>query len=156
MRRGIWVGSRKATRLLGIEGLTVVHVVVDGTGGRVVHAVTADDVVPGCPKWRVVSTARKGRVVTFPRDVPYGERVVRLVWHKRRWRCQEPLCPQGSLTESISRTPDVARIIAWLSTSPSEVVHRLARLPDQHRPRSKASFALVSRSLRRPAAPHQF
>lgn len=83
-------------------------------GGPVVHAVTADDVVPGCPRCGVVSTARKGRVVTFPRDVPYGDRVVRLVWHKRRWRCREPLCPRGSFTESIPQLPPRARITARL------------------------------------------
>ena len=65
--------------MLGLEGLTVVGVVVDVAGGRIVHAVTADGVVPGCSQCGVVSTSRKGRVVTFPRDVPFGEDLVRLV-----------------------------------------------------------------------------
>jgi hypothetical protein len=38
-----------ATRLLGLEGLTVVQVVIDDSGGRIVHAVTADEVAAGCP-----------------------------------------------------------------------------------------------------------
>ena len=103
-----------ATRLLGLEGLTVVQVVVDDAGGRVVHAVTAEEVLPGCPKCGVVSTARKGRVVTFPRDVTYGQDVVRLVWHKHRWRRQEQKCPRGSFTESIDQLPPRARITARL------------------------------------------
>ena len=101
-----------ATRLLGLEGLTVVQVVVDDAGGRIVHAVTADGVPAGCPQCGVVSTSPKGRVVTFPRDVPYREDLVRLVWHKHRRRCQERLCPRGSFTESISQVPARARITA--------------------------------------------
>jgi len=53
-----------ATRLLGLEGLTVVSVVIDDAGGRIVHAVTADEVAAGCPECGVVSTSHKGRVVT--------------------------------------------------------------------------------------------
>ena len=103
-----------ATRLLGLEGLTVVQVVVDDAGGRIVHAVTAAEVPAGCPECGVISTSRKGRVVTFPRDVPYGADLVRLVWHKHRWRCQERLCPRGSFTESIGQVPARARITARL------------------------------------------
>ena len=107
----IWARSRRAPRgrLLGLEGLTAVQVVVDDAGGRIVHAVTADELAAGCPECGVVSTSRKGRVVTFPRDVPYGEHVVSLVWHKHRWRCQERLCPRGSFTESIGQVPARAR-----------------------------------------------
>ena len=68
-----------ATRLLELEGLAVVQVVVDDAGGRIVHAVTADEAPAGCPECGVVSTSRKGRVVTFPRDVPYGEDLVVLL-----------------------------------------------------------------------------
>ena len=103
-----------ASRLLGLEGLTVVSVVIDDAGGRIVHAVTADDVPAGCPECGVVSTSHKGRVATFPRDVPYGEHVVGLVWHKHRWRCKERACPRGSFTESIPQVPARARITARL------------------------------------------
>ena len=103
-----------ASRLLGLEGLTVVEVVIDDAGGRIVHAVTADEVPAGCPECGVVSTSPKGRVVTFPRDVPYGQELVRLVWHKHRWRCKEQLCPRGSFTESIPQVPARARITARL------------------------------------------
>ena len=48
----------------------------------------------------VLSTSVKGRVVTRPRDIPYGAAPVGLVWHKRRWRCREQACPRGSFTES--------------------------------------------------------
>ena len=103
-----------ATRFLGLEGLTVGQVVIDDARGRIVHAVTADEVAAGCPECGVVSTSRKGRVVTFPRDVPYGQDLVRLVWHKHRWRCQERLCPRGSFTESIGQVPARARLTCRL------------------------------------------
>jgi transposase len=30
-----------------------------------------------------------------PGDIPYGATGLRLIWHKRRWRCNERLCPPG-------------------------------------------------------------
>ena len=56
-RVGVEVG---ADRLLGLEGLTVVRVELDAQGGRVVHAVTAQEFEPGCPKCGVISTSLKG------------------------------------------------------------------------------------------------
>ncbi len=52
--------------------------------------------------------------MTFPRDVPDGEDVVRLVWHKHGWRCKEQLCPRGSFTESIPQVPARARLTCRL------------------------------------------
>lgn len=75
------------TELLGLEGLTVVQVVVDDAGGVIVHAVPADEEPAAFSECGVVSTSPKGRGVTFPRDVPSGEDLVRLLWHKHRWRC---------------------------------------------------------------------
>ena len=103
-----------ATRLLGIDGLTVVDVEVDAGGARVVHAVTDESVPPGCPTCGVVSTSPRGQARTRPRDVPYGDRPVRLVWHKRRWRCRERKCPRGSFTESLLAIPARARLTARL------------------------------------------
>jgi hypothetical protein len=47
----------------------------------------------------------KGNVATAPRDIPYGTRPIAVLWHKRRWRCQEPLCAKASFTESITELP---------------------------------------------------
>jgi hypothetical protein len=44
-----------AARLFGPGGLTVVQVVIGDTGGRIVHAVTADEVPAGCPECGVVN-----------------------------------------------------------------------------------------------------
>lgn len=90
--RGGRVGQRGATLLLGIEGLTVASVSVDTDGGRVVEVVTDDESAAGCPQCGVLSTSVKERVVTRPRDIPYGAVPVALVWHKTRWRCREEGC----------------------------------------------------------------
>ena len=103
-----------ATRLLGIDGLTVVSVEVDVEGARVVHAVTDGSVAPACPKCGVVSTSPRGQARTRPRDVPYGDAPVRLVWHKRRWRCREAACPRGSFTEALPAVPPRARVTTRL------------------------------------------
>lgn len=103
-----------ATRLLGIDGLTVVSVEVDAQGARTVHAVTEAGMPPACPKCGVVSTSPRGRVRTHPRDVPYGDAPVRLVWHKSRWRCREAACPRASFTESLPSIPARARLTVRL------------------------------------------
>jgi transposase len=75
-----------ASRLLGLGGLAVDRVASDAFGGRVVHVVTADETASACPNCGVLSVTLKGRVCTRPRDIPYGTRVLRLIWHKWRWR----------------------------------------------------------------------
>ena len=85
------VVASAVSRLLDLEGLAVREIVPDGFGGRVVHVVTADLSASACPSCGEFSTALKGHVTTRPRDVPYGTRPLRLVWHKRRWRCVDPL-----------------------------------------------------------------
>ena len=52
------------SRLLGVEGLAVTRVEVDGAGARVVHVVTADELAAACPACGVFSTAAKGWVQT--------------------------------------------------------------------------------------------
>ena len=73
-----------ASRLLDLGGLAVDRVESDTSGGRVVHLVTADECASACPSCGVFSVCLKGRVCTRPRDIPYGTRVLRLIWHKRR------------------------------------------------------------------------
>ena len=90
-----------ASRLLGLEGLAVDRVALDAFGGRVVHVVTADESASACPTCGVRSVALKGLARTRPRDIPYGTTRLRLIWHKRRWRCKEQLCPRASFTESL-------------------------------------------------------
>lgn len=97
------------TILFDLPGVRVRHVERDEYGGRVVHVDTTAEFAAGCPICGVVSTSVKEYVSTAPRDLPYGERGISLVWHKRRWRCVEPSCPRGSFTEQIGEVPARAR-----------------------------------------------
>ena len=103
-----------ATRLLGLDGLAVVRVEREESGARVVHVVTADETASACPGCGVLSTAVKGSACSRPRDVPYAEAGVHLVWHKRRWRCREAACSRRSFTESIPELPPRARVTVRL------------------------------------------
>ncbi len=87
--------------LLDLDGFAVDRIESDAFGGRVVHVVTADESACACPSCGVFSTSVKAMVCTRPRDIPYGVRSLRLIWHKRRWRCRERLCPRASFTESL-------------------------------------------------------
>ncbi len=64
-----------------------------------------DTAAAGCPSCGVVSTSVKERVTTSPRDIPYGEAGIEVVWHKIRWRCRESACARSSFTESIVEVP---------------------------------------------------
>ena len=105
-----------ASRLLDLGGLAVDRVASDAFGGRVVHVVTADESASACPNCGVLSVSLKGLVCTRPRDIPYGTRVLRLIWHKRRWRCKERLCPRASFTESLPAIQARSRLTTRLRT----------------------------------------
>jgi len=92
--------------LFGLPGVRVQRVEHDEFGGRVVHVETGvDTAAAGCPSCGVVSTSVKERVTTSPRDIPYGEAGIEVVWHKIRWRCRESACARSSFTESIVEVP---------------------------------------------------
>lgn len=67
--------------------------------------VTADPDAAACPSCRVVSMSGKQHVTTGPKDLPYGAAPLRLVWHKRRWRCHQTDCGTMTFTESIPQVP---------------------------------------------------
>ena len=106
--------NEDAGKLLGLDGLGVAAVLLDADRAREVHLVTTDDTAAACPSCGVISTSVKGSAITHPRDVPYGADPVRLVWHKRRWRCRETLCPRGSFTESLPQVPARCRLTTRL------------------------------------------
>lgn len=53
----------------------------------------------GCPGCGVVAVAHD-RVSVEYRDLPAFGRPVRLIWHKRRWRCEDTACPRCTWTET--------------------------------------------------------
>ncbi|MEU2159332.1 ISL3 family transposase [Streptomyces sp. NPDC019396] len=102
------------TLLLNLDGVSVIRVERLEDGTRRVHLATTEEAARACPEcgafaWKVKGTAR-----TRPRDLPYGERGLVLLWHKRRWWCREPKCPRKSFTESVAQLPAGARITARL------------------------------------------
>ena len=97
--------SHPTTLLFGLSGVQVQHVELVEFGGRVAHVQTSDTSSSGCPSCGVVSVSVKGNVTTAPRDIPYGETGISVVWHKTRWRCVEPTCVRLSFTESIDEIP---------------------------------------------------
>jgi transposase len=101
--------SNATTILFDLPGVRVRHVERDECGDRVVHVETAAEYAVGCPACAVVSTSVKEYVVTAPRDIPYGDRGISVVWHKRRWRCDEATCARLSFTEAIVEVPAGAR-----------------------------------------------
>lgn len=106
--------NEDAGKLLGLDGLGVAEVLLEADRAREVHLVTIDENAAACPSCGVISTSVKGSAITRPRDVPYGPDPIRLVWHKRRWRCRETLCPRGSFTESLPQVPARCRLTTRL------------------------------------------
>ena len=102
-----------ATRLLGLEGMGVIGV-EDGEAGLVVHVTTTDEAARACPTCGTISTTRKERRVTRPRQLPYGGRSVDIRWHKSRWYCAERSCPRTSFTEQTRQVPARSRLTAAL------------------------------------------
>jgi transposase len=117
-----------ASRLLDLGGLAVDRVESDAFGGRVVHLVTTDEGASACPSCGVFSSSVKGLVCTRPRDIPYGGTGLRLVWHKRRWRCKERLCPRASFTESLPAVRARSRLTTRLRTELGDAIAEQGRV----------------------------
>ena len=65
---------------------------------------------------------------TRPRDIPYGTRVLRLIWHKQRWRCRERLCPRVSFTESLPAVRARSRLTTRLRTELGDTIAEQGRV----------------------------
>jgi transposase len=110
-----------ATLLLGLEGLGVIKVEKSGAA-LIVHVATLDEGARACPECGVISTTRKDRRCTRPRQLSYGGRQVELRWHKSRWFCAEALCPRASFTEQVRQVPAGTRLTAALRREAGRVV----------------------------------
>lgn len=124
------------TLLLGLPGVRVWRVERRSGGTRVVHVVTADPAAAACPGCGVVSASGKQKVVTRPRDIPYGADAVELVWHKQRWRCRHDDCPIESFTESVPQVPPRRRTTSRLRQAAAQAVasnRSVAEVAAEHR-----------------------
>src|SRR5690606_14515592 len=89
-------GTGLAEALLGLDGFRVLAVYETPTEVVVEVETTADRV--GCADCGVRAEAQ-GRMIVEIRDLPCFGRPAGLVWHKRRWRCRDPLCAAKPWTE---------------------------------------------------------
>ncbi len=124
------------TLLFGLPGVRVERVERLADGTRVVYAVTAEPTAAACPSCGVLSTSVKGRAVTSPRDIPYGEQRIMLRWNKKRWRCREDYCGQSSFTEAIPQVPARARttlrLRSQIGAAIGEAARSVAEVADSH------------------------
>jgi transposase len=74
-----------AEALLGLPGFRVLE--VEETPGEVIIRIETDAELVGCPRCGVVATAQDRMAVEY-RDLAAFGRPARLVWRKRRWRCE--------------------------------------------------------------------
>ncbi len=85
-----------AEAMLGLPGFRVLA--VDETPAEVVIQIETSADRVGCPGCGVVATAHDRMPVEY-RDLAVFGRPARLVWAKRRWRCEEPLCATRTWSE---------------------------------------------------------
>jgi transposase len=102
--------NNDTTLLLGLQGLAAQRVEVDDNGATVVHLSTRDADTARCPSCEQVSTQPKQQVTTRPQNLPHAGRQVKLLWHKKRWRCGNAGCAKRSFTESVPEVPSRARL----------------------------------------------
>jgi transposase len=85
--------------MLGLPGFRVLE--VEETPAEVVIRIETIARLEACLGCGVVATAHDRMEVAY-RDLAAFGRPARLVWSKRRWRCQEALCPMRTWTETSS------------------------------------------------------
>ena len=94
--------------LLGIAGVAVDDA-AEGPDGRLEVWARVSCPVP-CPTCGTFSEEVHEYVTTYPRDVRYGSREIRLYLGKRRLACGNGDCPQGTFTEWVPQLPPRCKI----------------------------------------------
>ena len=86
-----------------LVGLPEVNVIgLHATDTRVELHIESISARPGCPLCGVLAEPKGWREVVLI-DLPFGGRSTALHWHKRRWRCGDQDCSNGSWTEQDDR-----------------------------------------------------
>ena len=86
-----------AEAMLGLPGFRVLE--VDESDAEVVIRIETIPELVGCAECGVVAVAQDRMAVEY-RDLAAFGRPTRLVWIKRRWRCEEPRCIARTWTET--------------------------------------------------------
>jgi len=116
------VSHNGTTILFGLRGVRVREVERVAGGGRVVRVVTDDPGASACPVCGVFSSSVRQRRTTRPRDLPYGEELLVVRWHKVRYACREELCARKAFTERIGEVPAGARVTGRLRRAAGKAV----------------------------------
>jgi transposase len=119
--------TNDATRLLGLDGVAVTSVVTGKDGNPMLALVTVDEQARCCPDCGIRSERPHSWVTTKPRDLPVAGRQAELIWNKRRWRCQEAVCPRKTFTEALPQIPSRAGLTCRLRESAGAGVSDLGR-----------------------------
>ncbi|MEV0924587.1 transposase family protein [Streptomyces spongiicola] len=145
--------NEAATRLLGLEGVSVIKVKDDGAGGSTVYVVTNEDSARACPSCGVFATRLKDYRTTRPWHLPCGGRPVSIRWRKARWYCAEPVCERGSFTEAIHAVPAGMRTTTALRRAAGaagcglrSAVCGLRRIPHRRAGRPRPVLELADRA----------
>ena len=111
--------------LLDLPGFRVVEVrrVEDVTGSesRLVMVETVQPVA-ACPMCGVLAGRVHERPQVQVKDLPVGSGRLRLVWRKRRYRCEQLGCARRSFTETSAQVPARARLTERLRERLAEAV----------------------------------
>ena len=92
--------DRTSVMLERLVGLPRVRVLAVDDDPLRVHVETRLEAVERCSACETPARVKDRDRVPLT-DLPcFGRRAV-LVWHKRRWRCPQPSCPNGSWTETV-------------------------------------------------------
>jgi hypothetical protein len=123
LARGGFALSAVAGGLVAVVGVCAVAGVLCGRGRRHgmattlivtatrrAHLTAADEAARACSSCGVFAVRVKGFVQIRPRHLPYSERRLELVWHKRRWYGTDPAGPRRPFTGQVRQVPAGARI----------------------------------------------
>jgi transposase len=123
-----------------ITALGIREVVVESAG-----------VVPACPSCGVVSERVKDTRRQQLRDLPVAGTAV-VLWRKRRFFCDESVCPRGSFTEATDEVPRRARSTRRLLGALVDAVIRSGRAAVEAAAAHGVSWWLVQKALDAAAA----
>lgn len=89
--------TRMCELLVGLPSVNVLGI-EDEPGGRLIVHIECRGSRPFCITCNSIVVIKERPVVDLV-DLPAFGRPAHLLWHKHRFRCQDPMCPAGSWTE---------------------------------------------------------
>lgn len=133
-----------ATAILNLPDYRVTETEVLAFGQRRIHVVATPEA--GCPSCGVFSTRVHSRYPQRLRDIPFAG-PVDVVWGKRRFFCDEYLCPRRTFTEETVQVPRRARATLRLRSALVAAVIGSGRAAAEAAASFGVSWWLVQRAL---------